>query len=79
MALHKLEHGARYRAAVKATAVEKMFVNHASLNALLAESGFCEVTFKSTRGGFIITGRYGGPSVSAALPARVVRLVKLRG
>jgi len=73
-----LEQGVRYRALVRANAVEKMLVNHATMHRLLGESGLTEVVWRSVRGGFVVVARYSGPSADATLPARVVRLERLK-
>lgn len=74
----QVEPGARYRVTIRASNLEKVLVNPSAMLSLVQQSGLTEVSWKSVRGGYILTGRYSGPEAVAQFPARVTRVVRLK-
>jgi hypothetical protein len=75
----QVEHGARYRVTVRATRLEKVFVSPSVMLPIVAQSGLSELAWRSVRGGYVLTGRYTGPDAVAQFPARVTKVVRLKG
>jgi hypothetical protein len=46
---------------------------------MLEQSGLSGISWRSTKTGFMIVGRYVGPSSEAMLPDRVTALWRLKG
>jgi hypothetical protein len=74
-----LENGVRYRAAVKVSRLEKLVADRARMTKMLEQSGLSGISWRSTKTGFMIVGRYVGPSSEAMLPDRVTALWRLKG